>query len=406
MADDIVVLTSEIGNYHDFRYRSLVNNGLNIHVLSFKNEGFFPEFLGRPGGSYHSTQIFDDYEHYVAGAKSGRLEECLAAELNRIDPSVVAIAGWAAAESACAIDWAKRKSRALLLMSDSQKYDAPRNFLREGIKRSLVSLCDAGFVAGRTHRDYLVELGMKPQNIFTGYDVVDNRHFSEGAARAKASEKSLRHELGLPDRYWMACGRLIEKKNFKALISGYANLRKVEPAIPNLVIIGDGPQRQEIEDLISFEGIRGEVALLGFKDYQDMPSYYGLAEAFIHVPIVEQWGLVLNEAAASGLPIISSKACGAARELLRDGRNGFLINSTDVTGIQAALLRLALLSESQVREQGELSAEFSNDWDVNHYIRGFNSGVRVALRRGGRSPNVIDHAIINHLKKKVVETVQ
>ena len=79
----------------------------------------------------------------------------------------------------------------------------------------------------------------------------------------------------------------------------------------------------------------------GFLQYQQLPRYYGLANAFIHPPKSEPWGLVVNEAAASSLPLLVSNTVGAGYELVRDGFNGFLFDPNSATDISEALLRLA-----------------------------------------------------------------
>ena len=67
-------------------------------------------------------------------------------------------------------------------------------------------------------------------------------------------------------------------------------------------------------------GLDNDVIFPGFIQYDELPAYYGLAKAFIHASTVEQWGLVVNEALAAGLPVLVSERCGCAPDLVREGR--------------------------------------------------------------------------------------
>jgi glycosyltransferase involved in cell wall biosynthesis len=89
-----------------------------------------------------------------------------------------------------------------------------------------------------------------------------------------------------------------------------------------LILVGDGPQRQEIEAEVRRFKL-DSVLLTGWIKYEELPVYYGLANAFILPSISEPWGLAVNEAMASGLPILISRKCGAMPELCYRGLNGF-----------------------------------------------------------------------------------
>src|SRR5258706_11264440 len=80
---------------------------------------------------------------------------------------------------------------------------------------------------------------------------------------------------------------------------------------------------------------------MGFKQYGDLPAFYGLAGGFVHVSRVEQWGLVVNEARAAGLPVIVSHSCGCAEDLVEQGVNGWAVDPFDGDAIAARLTDLA-----------------------------------------------------------------
>jgi glycosyltransferase involved in cell wall biosynthesis len=88
-----------------------------------------------------------------------------------------------------------------------------------------------------------------------------------------------------------------------------------------------------------------------------LPHFYATAGAFIHPALEEPWGLVINEAMASGLPVLSGSNVGAAAELIEAGCNGWTFDAWDCADIAAALRRLSDLDETQRRDMGLASRE-------------------------------------------------
>ena len=185
-------------------------------------------------------------------------------------------------------------------------------------------------------------LGMPRERIFLGYDAVDNDYFTKGAATARIAEREARKRgelsevrirYALPARYFLASARLIEKKNLPRLIDAYARYRSLARNEPwDLVLLGDGPLRPALCSQLHALGLDASVHLPGFIQYEELPVYYGLAETFVHASTTEQWGLVVNEAMASGLPVLVSNRCGCASDLVKEGENGIIFDpyKTDV----------------------------------------------------------------------------
>jgi 1,2-diacylglycerol 3-alpha-glucosyltransferase len=260
--------------------------------------------------------------------------------LNQIRPGVIAVPGWAHRGCVIAIAWARMHRVPVIMMSDSQREDFARVGWREAIKRALVRACDAGFVGGARHSEYLHELGMARERIVAGYDVVHNEHFARGAAAARA-DPALRARLALPARYFLASNRFLPKKNLDGLLRAYARYVRSAPQAVSLVMLGDGPLRPELQALCGSLGLDRHVHFAGFRQYDELPSYYGLAEAFVHAASTEQWGLVVNEAMAAGLPVLVSRACGCTPELIREGENGHTFEPHDEALLADLLARLA-----------------------------------------------------------------
>ena len=316
----LAILTRQIGHYHDARYRGAAAALSNVTVVSTANQGGFAEFLARDIGGYSVERLFPDRAAYDAAVGEGHLSSVLEATLDGIAPDALAVSGWTTPESVAAISWGRRHGIPIVLMSETQADDAARSFFREAIKRRIVSLCDAALVGGPPQADYAARLGISPQHIHFGYNAVDNDHFAKGAAAARADADAVKATHSLPERYVLASARFIEKKNLPALVTGYAQaVATATGPTPDLVILGDGPTRDAIRAAAAAGGVATRVHMPGFRGYDVLPAYYGLADAFAHVSTVEQWGLVVNEAMAAGLPVIVSTPCGVGRTVVTDG---------------------------------------------------------------------------------------
>ena len=97
------------------------------------------------------------------------------------------------------------------------------------------------------------------------------------------------------------------------------------------MVLGSGVEETYLRRLAVEIRLKG-VVWPGFVQYDMLPVYYGLASAFVHPAKSEPWGLVVNEAAASGLPLLVSRTVGAQYELVEDGRNGYLLDAVRQRG--------------------------------------------------------------------------
>ena len=298
------------------------------------------------------------------------------------DPDVVAIPGWSHSGALSALLWCLRKGRPAVLMSDSGWHDEVRRPAREATKQRVVRLFSSAVVAGAPHGEYACALGLSADTVFAGYDVVDNEHFERGASEARRSAGQWRRRLGLPERFFLASSRFIPKKNLIRLLDAYAGYRRRAGVDAwRLVLLGDGELRPEIESRIGRGDLAGAVVLPGFKQYDALPAYYGLAGGFVHASTTEQWGLVVNEAMASRLPVIVSERCGCARDLVREGVNGFTFDPHDVDELAGLMQRVAVMTDGQRRAMGEASRHIIAHWGPDRFAQGLMQAVQVAMRR-------------------------
>ena len=183
-------------------------------------------------------------------------------------------------------------------------------------------------------------LGMSADRIQVVGGSVDNDYFRRRAAEARAIP-GLRSELGLPERYFLYVGRLVPQKNLAVLLEAFERYRSVSGVDAwDLVIVGGGPLENQLRTLAG-GAAGGGVHFAGLKQIEQLPSIYGLAGCFTLPSTSEPWGLVVNEAMASGLPVIASDVCGCAEDLIAPGVNGFLFDPADPGALAGLLERIA-----------------------------------------------------------------
>ena len=210
--------------------------------------------------------------------------------------------------------------------------------------------------------------------------------------------------------YFLASNRFVERKNLGRLIRAYAiyvgRLQEGKEPWP-LVLLGDGELRGELEALCKGLELKtvmgfsrgdagtteeedlklnsyklktspggGCVIFAGFRQIVELPAFYAAAGAFIHSALSEPWGLVINEAMASGLPILSSNNVGAAEELVIDGETGYLFDPTDLQAISAAMQRIADMPDDRRQQMGESARALV---EKKAPLHGFGNGLKALL---------------------------
>jgi len=145
--------------------------------------------------------------------------------------------------------------------------------------------------------------------------------------------------------------------------------------------------------------------LPGLYAYRDLPALYGLAEGFVHIPTSEQWGLVVNEAAASGAAMVISKQCGAAHELVQHGKNGWLVSADSIEEIAAGLREMMSLSVDEKALKGRASQDIVANWGPERFAAGLSQAA-IHARGSHKSLSLLDRLIIKVMSRLVVETVE
>lgn len=300
--------------------------------------------------------------------------------LTDIKPDVVLMLGWYGAKNLAALRWCLANEVPSIATSDSNEHDYHRLQWREALKRRVVRLYSAGWAAGSLSARYLMRLGMAPERIVVGpVDTIDVSHFKEGAAKARQTPEKMRRDLGVPDDFFLAVSRFAPEKNLLNLIRGYHSYRDRQGASAwKLVLVGDGPMMGAVRKYVDDSGLGGWVHLPGWVTFEMLPAYYGLAGTFVHASTRDTWGVVVNEAMAAGLPVIVSRRCGSASELVHDSRNGFTFDPENRAELSELLWKIAH-GECDRASMGQASQDIIRGWTPELYARSMLEAVNCAL---------------------------
>jgi glycosyltransferase involved in cell wall biosynthesis len=221
-------------------------------------------------------------------------------------------------------------------------------------------------------------MNVRSNNICTGLFF---EHFIYAADMAQKDMQAARKRYpSIPERpYFLVVTRLIHRKNVARLLKAYVLYRNNVAGIPwDLVICGQGEQKAQLEESVHLGGLDEFVHFPGFVSYHDVGFWYGLAGAFVHPALNEQWGLVVNEACAAGLPILCSNTVGACYDLVRENVNGFLFDPKATDDIAQSLLRMHETPPETRKRMGEESRLVVQLCSPKTFASGFVAAARVA----------------------------
>ena len=154
------------------------------------------------------------------------------------------------------------------------------------------------------------------------------------------SARQLRKDLGIrdDDTVFLFMAKFIDRKRPLDLIAAAAKNHAAGNS--HVIFVGDGALLETCRNTISANKLTN-VHLVGFKNQSELPAYYAAADALVLPSEYETWGLVVNEAMACGLPCIVSDACGAAADMILEGKTGFTYPMGDVPRLAELMMYMA-----------------------------------------------------------------
>jgi teichuronic acid biosynthesis glycosyltransferase TuaC len=204
------------------------------------------------------------------------------------------------------------------------QYVVPRRLMQGAIRDAAALIAVSAAI-----RQALIALGAAPGKVTVLRNGVDTSLFRPPADRAAA-----RAALGLSRPTLISVGLLIERKGHHLAIQAM-------PALPAfaLLIVGEGPERAELESLARRLGVQDRVRLLGARPHAELPALYGAADALVLASSREGWANVLLEAMACGTPVVASNIWGNP-EVVQSHEAGLLMEARTPDAIASAVNRL------------------------------------------------------------------
>jgi len=260
-------------------------------------------------------------------------------QLSRLRPDILLVPGYANPAALTMAVWGCLHRVPRILMSESTAADRVRKTWKEKAKGLLIrTLYSAASFGGKPQLRYLRQLGFSEKKSAPYYNVVDNEFFTSATRQVRGCQSAV--DFCLPQEYFLYVGRLAPEKNLSRLLHAFAKYRQSGGA-HYLILAGDGPLRLELSAIAHKLAIEKAVRFAGGLDTAGLIPFYAFAKAFVLPSLSEPWGLVVNEAMASSLPVLVSTKCGCAEDLVIEGKNGFLFDPDSEEQIANCLSRIS-----------------------------------------------------------------
>lgn len=264
------------------------------------------------------------------------------------------VTGWYLKSFIQAARACRRANVPIFVRGDSQlgtTRSAIKRVAKEVTHRLLMRQFDGFLYVGKRNAEYLRYYGVTEDRMFFVPHFVDNDWFEREAKEARNQRAKTRDRLGVGQETLVALfvGKFQAVKRPADILQALAKLRSNGSNVVG-VLIGAGELEQSLR--AETESLEVEVRFEGFKNQSELPRYYAAADALMLPSESETWGLVVNEAMASGIPAIVSDAVGCAPDLIVNGITGFQFPTGDIETFADRL------------EQTRIMKSAGHDWTV------------------------------------------
>jgi glycosyltransferase involved in cell wall biosynthesis len=381
----VALVESHVIQYHDPFFRLLAAApDVDLTVL----------FCSRDGAEmYHDTDmqttlrwdldLLQGYRHrFLRNFGSGEgalrlINPGIVPELlfGRYDAAILFL-GWGTITSLLAVAACRASGTPLMLFGDSAHpppEDTTLRQIRAGAMRALIGMSDAILPCGNLNAEYYKHYGADPSRFFLVPWAIDNARFSAASRFEPGERDALRARMGIrPDQTaFVFSAKFIERKQPMILLRALDAMRNRDRAAA--IFLGHGKLREEMERFVREHGLN--VHFAGFVNQSQMPQLYAAGDAFVLASTFEPRGTVVNEAMASGLPLIVTDVFGAIGDIVREGENALVFRPGDVGALAAHLDRL--IDEPALRARmAARSRELIADWSYERGVEGIAEALR------------------------------
>lgn len=346
----VVMLAKGWPGYLDAAFRALAARGVEltvVHPESMNNTAF--ESNARDYAKFLAVPL----THRSTGHGIMPANKELTAQVVALKPDVVISHSWEVAAYRH-IMRALPKGTLRVLWMDNILRGTARQWV--GMKASriyLQPLFDAVMVPSDRTEQFARRLGFPASAVIRGCTPADTNLFSTPPVSGEDLAKRAR---------FVAAMRLVHHKGADVLAAAYRDYRRRSDDPWNLAIAGLGEMAGE------FEGIEG-VEMLGFKQPEELADEMRRSSCLINPSRMEPYAVVLQEGAASGLPIIATDFMGAAPTMVQDGYNGWIIEGGRADLLTEAMLRMSEAPAERLEEMSATSLAFAKRLSPSGWAR-------------------------------------
>lgn len=323
---------------------SLVENGFGV------KENWNIDLLG----GYDNEFIYNTSSHPSSLSYWGIKNPSLLDRIKAYNPDAIIVYGWKHQSHFKALNYFHGKVP-VLFRGDSTTLDDPlgfslRTYFRFIFLRWIYRKVDYVLSPGTASDQYFLKSGLLQNQIIRAKHAIDNERFMNISKIEQEQLYNLSSSLFIrPNEIiFLFAGKFIDKKNPLLLIDAFAQLKRQEDNV-RLLLVGNGSLENTIKERISKLplNIASSILVLPFQDQQQMKLLYRVASVFILPSKSETWGLSVNEALASGTPVIVSDKCGSSRDLVQNEMNGLFFKSENK---QDLLEKMKMMCTDDFRE--------------------------------------------------------
>ncbi len=296
-------------------------------------------------------------------SKDDQTAEDILRKVEAFAPDGVFIPGWMDQDYLKVARVLKRRHIPVVAGSDTQW----EGTLRQRASKYLApwylhTAIDALWVAGERQRQFASYLGYSGAQCWSGYYACDWEKFAIDQA------------LPMSSPAFLFVGRYSREKGIDVLIEAYKQYRKQSEHPWKLICAGTGDQKALLQGV---EGIEDR----GFVQPDALPALMQTAQALVLPSRKEPWGVVVQEAAAVGLPLLCSTACGATVHLLQDGFNGYLFESENASHLTEGMRRLSHATPATRAQMGQRSRMLAAQFTPERWAQTLVEGIAQLKRR-------------------------
>ena len=243
--------------------------------------------------------------------------------------------------------------------------------IRGRLKKIIIKGSDKYIAYGTKAKEYLEYFGAESNKIYTATNTVDMEYFRSKVEEYRNEDGFKMERKQYPKYLLLHIGQLIKRKGLSQVLKALECLKDSEIG---LLIVGSGPEESSLKEFCKEKKLNN-VFFEEFQQQDELAKYYALADIFILPSFEEVWGLVVNEALASGLYVLSSKYAGASYDLIKEGWNGEIFEPYDVKEIVDLIKRVKENIEDIRKRRDDISQYACNEFSIERSAQEFTKAI-------------------------------